>query len=110
MFVKYVFFSLHTLFIVICLVDPYRYAAVTFIQAITIQSWFINNNNCFLTQLEDYFFHDTLINMYFRFRKYTGPRYYPYRVPAYQRYTLYILFTIRCCELLIVLCGKFGKK
>ena len=100
MFVKYVFFSLHTLFIVICLADPHRYPIITLIQGITILSWFINNNNCFITQLEDYFFHDTLINMYCRFRKYDVSHYNPYRVPAYQRYTLYILFTIRCCGLL----------
>ena len=44
MFVKYVFFTLHTLLIMVCLADIYKYQVVTLLQYIAILSWHFNNN------------------------------------------------------------------
>ena len=95
MYVKYVFFTLHTFLILVCLADVNLYPSVTLLQCITILSWKINNNNCIITQIEDYFFDETLVDVYYKFRGVEFNSYHPYRVPSYQRFTIYFLFTIR---------------
>jgi len=100
MFVKYVFFTLHTLLIMVCLADVYKHQVfITLLQYIAILSWHFNNNNCVITQLEDYYFNDTLLNVYNRVRGFAPVHSSLYCVPTYQRYTIYVLFTIRCCEI-----------
>ena len=103
MLIKYIFFTIHASFILACLLDIYRYNIITFLQFIAILSWHLNNNNCFITQLEDNFFNETLIDIYYRLRGVDIQRYYRYRVPSYQRFTIYILFTMRICEIIYII-------
>ena len=105
MLIKYIFFTTHALFILACLLDIFRYNIITFLQFIAILSWHFNDNDCFITQLEDILFKETLIDVYYRLRGVDGAqRYYRYRVPSYQRFTIYILFTMRICEIIYIIC------
>ena len=53
-------------------------------------SWKLNNNRCIITQLEDYLFNETIIDIYGKIlnKKFNKK----YVVPKYQRYPLYISF------------------
>ena len=93
MVLKYIFFSIHTSLILVCFFDIYFYPQITFIQLLSILSWYINNNNCFLTQLEYYFFNETLLDFYNRLRGKEVTR--SFYVPKYHRYTIYCFFLIR---------------
>lgn len=91
--IKYIFFSIHTSLILVCFFDIYFYPQITFLQFLSILSWHINNNNCFLTQLEYYFFNETLIDFYNRLRGREVT--HSFYVPKYHRYTMYSFFLIR---------------
>jgi len=93
MALKYIFFSIHTTLILVCCFDIYFYPQITFIQLLVILSWYINNNNCILTQLEYYFFNETLIDFYNRLRGKEVT--HIFHVPIYHRYTIYCFFLIR---------------
>lgn len=60
---KYIFFFLHVLFIIINFTFVYNYVAI--LNLIVIISWKLNSNRCILSQIEDYLFKQTLIEFTF---------------------------------------------
>ena len=91
MLFKLIFFSGHLLLIKSSLFFIYK--PVIILNAITISSWYYNDNNCILTQIEDRLFGETLIDQYNRVRGkcVVNNR---FRVPWYHRYFMYTQFTI----------------
>ena len=89
---KNIVFLLHTLLIFICLNPFGKGFAQTFLQFIIILSWKLNNNQCILSQLENHYFDETLIEKYYTLKKSRC-----YYVPKLHRYTLYLIFAGRCC-------------
>ena len=88
---KYIFFIGHLLLIKSSLFFIYR--PVLILNSITIISWYINDNNCILTQIEDKLFDETLIDIY---NRQIGKDIiiYKYRVPWYHRYFMYTQFLV----------------
>ena len=89
MVVKYLFFLMHLSLIFTSLLIIYPFVIILHI--IVIGSWYINNNNCLLTQIENYLFGETIIDLYYNIRG-TTVEYKKFHVPWYHRYVLYILF------------------
>lgn len=58
-----------------------------YLQLIIIFSWYFNQNRCILTQIEYYYFNQTLID-YFLIRRNSSN----FTVPKYHRYIFYIVF------------------
>ena len=84
---KYILFTSHILFIYLSLFFI-NYWQILILQFLVIISWKLNNNKCLFTQLEDYLFQETIIDL---FLKSKNKRYV---VPKYQRYFLYLSFFI----------------
>ena len=61
MIFKKLFFMLHLLFIFLTFYLSLFHWQILIIQFMVILSWKYNNNNCALTQIEDYMFNVTLI-------------------------------------------------
>jgi hypothetical protein len=91
---KYIFYLLHLLFILISFLFCFFYWQVLILHFLTILSWYFNNNECIITQLEDKLFDETVIDVYNKCRR-NGYKKNNRRfiVPYYQRYLLYLLFT-----------------
>ena len=90
-FFKYLFFLCHLLGIFISLFGLFFYWQTLILQGIVIITWYFNNNKCILTQLEDYLFDESIIDIYFNAID-NNKNYIKYKVPKYQRYTVYFLF------------------
>ena len=89
-FIKYIFLFTHLLSIFLTLLLVYKIPEILLLQSIVILSWKLNNNKCIITQLEDYLFNETIIDIYSKiFNKKFNKKYV---VPKYQRYPLYISF------------------
>ena len=81
---KIVFFCGHICFIFLFTIGTFWRWEIIIIQSLIAISWFINNNQCILTQIEDYLFNETLIEYCFKKRSYNR-----FTVPKYHRYMLY---------------------
>ena len=90
-FIKYFFFLCHLLGIFISLFGLFFYWQTLILQGIVILTWYLNDNKCIITQLEDYFFGESIIDVYFNLTS-NNRKYTKYIVPKYQRYTVYFLF------------------
>ena len=90
-FIKNIFFLCHLLGILISLFGLFFYWQTLILQGIVIITWYFNNNRCILTQLEDYLFGESIIDIYFNLTN-NHKNYKKYIVPRYQRYTVYFLF------------------
>ena len=99
MLIRYLFFLMHLSLICTSLLIIYPYVLILHI--IVIGSWYINNNNCLLTQIENYLFGKTIIDLYYNIRG-TKVEYKKFYVPWYHRYVLYLLFGL---GILIHLCN-----
>lgn len=86
---KYILFTSHILFIYLSLFFI-KYWQVLILQFLVIISWKLNKNRCIFTQLEDYLFQETIIDLFLK-SKSKNKRYV---VPKYQRYFLYLSFFI----------------
>jgi hypothetical protein len=90
---RYSFYFLHMSFIFSSFIGIFFTWKIMILQGVTIISWKINNNNCILTQMEDYFFEESIIDLYFNYinkeRKHKN-----YIVPYGNRISLYILFLL----------------
>ena len=84
---KYIFFVSHILFIYLS-VFFFKYWQVLILQSLVIISWKLNKNRCIFTQLEDYLFQETIIDLFIKSNN------KKYIVPKYQRYLLYLSFFI----------------
>ena len=86
---KYIFFGLHILFIILTLILWIWFIEIILIQFIVIISWIINSNKCLITQLEYYLFNETLI-------EFIENRVIPYRskftVSFFHRFCVWIIF------------------
>lgn len=107
--IKNIFFLLHIFGILICIFLFLVYWQVLILQAITIISWKLNNNKCLLTEMEDYLFGETVIDIYFKFfninisvQKHNS-RLRRFVVPEYQRYLVYCIFLIGIFYHIIIL-------
>ena len=89
MFIKYLFFLMHLS--LICTSVLITYPFVIILHITVIGSWYINNNNCLLTQIENYLFGETIIDLYYSIRG-IEVEYKKFHVPWYHRYVLYLLF------------------
>lgn len=85
---KYFSFFFHLLFIFSNLFLWIWYFEIIFLQYIVILSWLINDDMCLFTQLEDYFFKQTLAEFLFNIRVNDRSK---YNVPWYCRYSLYLI-------------------
>ena len=94
MLFKIIFFSSHLLLIKSSIFFIYK--PVVILNAITIISWYINNNNCIITQIEDKLFNQTLIDVYNNLIN-KKKLYNKFRVPRNHRYFIHILFIIGMC-------------
>ena len=80
--IKYLIYLIHIFFIF------YSFLSMNYlIQLLVILSWNLNNNQCIFTQLEYYFFNQTLID-FFLIRSNNSN----FTVPRYHRYTFYLIF------------------
>lgn len=91
--VRYIFYIFHILGILISFISLFWYKEILVLHTLVIISWYFNNNKCILTQLEDYFFGETIIDVYFSLIN-KKKKYNKYIVPRYQRYSLYTTFII----------------
>ena len=91
MIFKLIFFTGHLILIKSSLFFIFK--PVLLLNIITIISWYINDNNCILTQIEDKLFDQTLIDVYnnIRGKNIINNR---FRVPWYHRYFMYSQITI----------------
>ena len=87
---KYLFFLCHAFFIFVSIFMSFFYWQVLFLQLFAVISWQINNNKCILTQIEDYLFGESIIDIYFNLIG-NNKKYTKFVVPRYQRYTVYFL-------------------
>ena len=90
-FIKYIFLFAHLLSIFLTFTLVYKIPEILLLQSLVIFSWKLNNNRCILTQLENYLFNETIIDIYYNLRN-KKIKYKKYIVPKYQRYPLYISF------------------
>ena len=91
---KYIFYLFHLLFIFISFFFCFFYWQVLILHFLTILSWYINNNECIITRLEDRLFNETVIDIYNKCRNNYKKNNRRFIVPYYQRYPLYLLFTL----------------
>jgi hypothetical protein len=87
---KYIFFIIHIGFILSSILLLFYYWQILILHFIVLLSWYFNQNKCLLTQIEDYLFHQTIIDFYFQIiykKKYR--KYKKFIVPYYHRYCLY---------------------
>ena len=91
---KYLFFLIHTFFILVSIIFCFFYWQVLILQLIAILSWQLNDKKCILTQIEDYLFNESIIDYYFKLIGNNNNNYTKFIVPKYQRYLVYFLFTI----------------
>ena len=95
--IKYIFFVFHFSFILFVFFGIYFYYEVLYLQILTILSWQLNKNKCILSQFEDFFFNETITDIYFKIIS-NKKKQKKFLVPRYQRYTLYGYFIF--CTLL----------
>jgi hypothetical protein len=87
MILKYLFFIFHIFFILLNFIIIYWQIAI--INVIVMISWKLNRNKCMLTQIEDYLFNQTLIEIIFgKIIKDESK----YIVPSSHRYSLFFIF------------------
>ena len=92
--IKYIFYFLHLLFIFISFFFCFFYWQVLILHLLTILSWYINNNECIITRLEDKLFNETIIDIYNKCKNNYKKNNRRFVVPYNQRYPLYLLFTL----------------
>lgn len=103
MLIKYIFFGVHLYFIFISFFYIFYYWQILILHFFTILSWYFNNNQCIITQLEDKLFDETIIDIYYKCIKnnYKKKDIRKFIVPWYQRYPLYLLFTFNCLKIIL---------
>ena len=81
--IKYLFFSLHIICILLTNILWIFYSKILFLQLLVIISWYIFKNKCIITYYEYYFFKETIMGKNKKFH-----------VPWYGRYSLYLEFIL----------------
>ena len=99
---KITFFFIHLAGIFISIFGIFFYWQILFLQSIVILSWYFNDNKCFLTQLEDYLFKESIVDVYFNLID-NKRNYKKYIVPCYQRYIIYLIFFTGLIRYFIIL-------
>ena len=88
---KYIAFTFHVSFILSTIFLWIWYIEIIFLQLLVILSWIFNKNQCLITQIEDYYFNQTLIE-FLTNRNIIGSS--RYIVPWYHRLNVYLIFII----------------
>ena len=88
---KYLAFTFHVSFILSTIFLWIWYIEIIFLKLLVILSWIFNNNQCLITQIEDYYFNQTLIE-FLTNRNIIGSS--RYIVPWYHRLNVYLIFII----------------
>lgn len=92
---KYIFFLFHFAILILSFIGICWRWEMLILQGIIIFTWYVNDNRCMLTQLEDFLFNETIIDLYMcRDHK-------TYKVPKYHRFLLYIFFLFGILSLFI---------
>lgn len=99
---KYLFYLFHIFIILSSFFGIFFTWKVIILQGTTIISWKLNQNKCILTQLEDYLFNETIIDLYKKYKNNKNNK-NNYFVPFSNRLALYILTFI---ELIIYFNNK----
>ena len=86
---KYIFFGLHILFILSTLILWIWFIEIILIQFTVIISWIINGNKCLITQIEYYFFNQTLTEF---IENRVIPSNNKFIVPFFHRFCVWIIF------------------
>ena len=81
---KYFFYFFHMIYIFSTLIIPFFLQSFIFLQLLTIVTWVLNDNNCLLTQIEDYLYGNTLIEIVYGKKK--------FKVPLSHRILLIVFF------------------
>ena len=92
MFIKHIFYLGHLLLIKGSFFIIYK--PILALNLVTIISWYISNNQCVLTQIEDLIFGETLIEFYNHSIGNTNKINNRFIVPKFHRYYMYFQFTI----------------
>ena len=88
---KITFFTFHILFIFSNLILWYWFIEIIYLQFLVILSWAFNKNRCLITQIEAYYFNQTLIE-YLNNKQINDSS--KFIVPFDYRITLYLIFVI----------------
>jgi hypothetical protein len=99
---KYLFYLFHIFIILSSFIGIFFTWKVIILQGTTIISWKLNQNKCILTQLEDYLFNETIIDLYKKYKNNKNNK-NNYFVPFSNRLALYLLTFI---ELIIYFNNK----
>ncbi len=88
---KYISFTFHIFFILSTIFLWIWHYEIIFLQLLVILSWIFNKNQCLITQIEDYYFNQTLIEFLTK-RNINGIS--RYIVPWYHRLNVYLIFIL----------------
>ena len=93
---KYLFFLIHIFFILVSTIGLIYNWYSMILLFFAIISWNLNNNKCILTQIEDYLFKETIIDIYFKLilKKNKIIKKKRFIVPKYQRYLVIFIFHV----------------
>ena len=88
-FLQNIFFIGHILFIFSIFLLPFYSRKTTVFQFLVILSWYYNNNNCLITQIEKRIFNKTLIE----WLGVSKDKKLKFKVPFHHRLLLYLVFS-----------------
>ena len=88
--IKYIVYFLHILFIFMTTIGIFFNFYLLILNFITILSWYINSNKCLITQMEYYFFNESLIDYFYKSKNFNTK----FIVPSYHRNIVKIIFLI----------------
>lgn len=88
---KYFTFTFHIIFILSNIILWYWFFQIILLQFIVILSWILNKNRCLISQIEGYFFNQTLMEYLTNRIIHSSSRYI---VPWYCRLYMFIIFIV----------------
>ena len=91
--IKYTFFLFHFSFLLIVFFGIYFYWEGIYLQILTILSWKFNQNKCVFSQIEEYLFGETIIDLHYKIVG-NNKNYIKCVVPTHKRYILYGYFIL----------------
>jgi len=91
---KYLIFLTHIFFILTSILGLLFYWYPLILLFFAIISWYLNENKCIITQIEDYLFKETIIDVYFKILNKKNNNKNRYKVPKYHRYFVILIFQI----------------
>lgn len=96
-FLRNIFFIGHIFFIFSIFLLPFYRRKTTVFQLLVIVSWYFNNNNCLITQIEKKIFNKTIIE-WLGLNKDKKTK---YKVPFQHRLLLYLFFSYNLYKIIV---------